>query len=447
MFREKRLFILLITLVLMCSMVFAAGVKDTGPTGGLKGKVTFLIDSGRVDLDKNFTKPFNEMYPDIEIEFIEVSPLERLEKLVVMLGSGTGPDLIETEPAYYTELAPNGYLYNIDPLVEKDETIDYSIFDPNGIAAFRLHDGDTRGLPISPYNKVLLFNKKTFDKYGVDYPYYGMTMEQLVETARELKQKMVLAGDDKTGMRPFCQWEIHVEPLTSAMGVGFYDVDTLKHNIEDPKVQKAFDFWATLWNEDMLITKEEAKAKGYGDSYKLFVQGQYPMIIENSWIISMPQNPDISNLPYEGVYDVIPVPWFEGEAQVQPPVTVHGVAMTSQVKNVDAAFEVMKFAAMHWYSNEAMETNVISPVSYLESEVNQLLLDEKLYPGYKHVLEQKAAVDPPYIPEIYLDVVWQGINDVVVEGAIEKTSFKDTLQKVTTAVQSILDRYAREKGK
>jgi|GEM_PF-3971375 len=321
------------------------------------------------------------------------------------------------------------------------------MFDPNGINAFRLNDGKTRGLPISPYNKVLLFNKMTFDKYGVDYPYYGMTMEELLETARELKEKIVLAGDDKTGLRPFCQWEIHVEPLASAMGVGFYDVDTLKNNFDNPKIQKVFKFWETLWNEDLMITKEEAKAKGFGDSYKLFVQGQYPMVIENSWIISMPQNPDISQLPFQSVYDVIPVPWFEGEPEVQPPVTVHGVAMTSQVKNVDAAFAVLKFAAMHWYSNEAMETNVISPVSFLDSEVNNLLLDEKLYPGYKYVLEQKAAVDPPYIPELYLSIVWQGVNDVVVEAAIEKTSFKETIQKATIAVQAILDRYAREKGK
>gem|GEM_PF-3978156 len=120
MFRKERLIFLMITFILMSSMVFTVGVKESVPQEGLQGKVTFLIDSGHQDLEKTFVKPFNEMYPDIEIEFIEVSPLERLEKLVVMLGSGTGPDIIETEPAYYTELAPNGYLYDIDPLVAKD---------------------------------------------------------------------------------------------------------------------------------------------------------------------------------------------------------------------------------------------------------------------------------------------------------------------------------------
>jgi|LSQX01.1.fsa_nt_gb multiple sugar transport system substrate-binding protein len=444
---KRKLVTLIVALLVCTTLLFAAGVKEKAPTSGLSGKVTMLVDTGHVDLQKTFVEPFNKIYPDIEIEFIEVSPLERLEKLIVMLGSGTGPDLIETEPAYYTELVPNGYLYNIDPLVAADSEFSYDMFDPNGISAFQMYDGVTRGLPISPYNKVLLFNKKTFDKYGVDYPYYGMTMEDLIETARALQRKMVAAGDDKNDMRPFCQWEIHLEPFTSAMGVGFYDVDTLKHNFDDPKVQKALKFWQTLWSENLLMTKEEAKAKGYGDSYKLFVQGQYPMIIENAWITRMTQDPEVSRLPYEYVYDVIPVPWFAGEAKVQPPITVHGVAMTSQVKNKDAAWAVMKFAAMHWFTNEGLVQNVINPVSYLDSEMNKILTEDKLYPGFKNILEVAAAVDPPYIPELYLEIVWQGIMDVMVEGTIEKTPFDKLVPKVSNTVQSILDRYKREIGK
>lgn len=442
---RKKTLTIVVALILIGTMLFAAGAKDTAPKKGLQGKVTFMLDSGQVNLKKTFLEPFNKKYPDIEVEFIEVSPLERLEKLVVMLGSGTGPDLIETETSYYTTLAPNGYLYDIDPLVAADDSIDYSAFDPNGIATFRRYDGKTRGLPITAYNKVLLFNKKAFDRYGVEYPYYGMTMEELLEKARQLKVKMIETGDFQKDMRPFCQWEVLVEPLTAAMGVGFYDVNTLKHNFDDPKIRKAFNFWATLWNEDLMIIKEQAKAKGYGDSYKLFVQGQYPMIIEHSWMLGMTQDPDISNLPYEYVYDVIPIPWFEGERQVQPPIDYHGVAMTSQVKNVDAAWAVMKFAAEEWYSNEAILANVIGPVSYLDSEVNKMVLDEKLYPGFAHVLEQEAAIEPPQIMELYLDIVWQAIRDVMVEGTIEKISFDETIRRASESVQAILDRYARER--
>ena len=167
---RKKTLTIVVALILIGSMLFAAGAKDTAPKKGLQGKVTFMLDSGQVNLKKTFLEPFNKKYPDIEVEFIEVSPLERLEKLVVMLGSGTGPDLIETETSYYTTLAPNGYLYDIDPLVAADDSIDYSAFDPNGIATFRRYDGKTRGLPITAYNKVLLFNKKAFDRYGVEYP-------------------------------------------------------------------------------------------------------------------------------------------------------------------------------------------------------------------------------------------------------------------------------------
>ena len=105
----------------------------------------------------------------------------------------------------------------------------------------------------------------------------------------------------------------------------------------------------------------------------------------------------------------------------------------------------MKFAAEEWYSNEAILANVIGPVSYLDSEVNKMVLDEKLYPGFAHVLKQEAAVEPPQIMELYLDIVWQAIRDVMVEGTIEKISFDETIRRASESVQAILDRYARER--
>ncbi len=408
------------------------------------GKVTFCIDTGE-RFEEEFRKPFNEIYPNIEIETVEAPPEERFEKLMVMLASRTGPDVLKVEQSYYNQLVPSGYMYSLDDLVEADPDIDYSMFDDNGINYYKSFDGKAYSIPISPYHKLLFFNKKTFDKYGVEYPYHGMTMEQLLDKARELNKKIIAAGDDKKDMRPFCQWEIHIEPLTGAMGVNFYNAETIESNISDPKVQKAIKFWSDLWNENLMITKEEAKAKGYGDTYKLFVQGQYPMIIENSWIIGMPGNPEISDLEYKGVYDAIPIPHFEGEAQVQPPVTYLGIGMSKDVKDPEVAFQVLKFGAKYWYDNISKATSSYNPSAYKESENNKVLTSSDYFPGYKYILDEEAMSNPPYIAEIHDEIVWTAIKDVTSEAAIKKTPFDQVVAQIEKATTAVLERYKKSK--
>jgi ABC-type glycerol-3-phosphate transport system substrate-binding protein len=408
------------------------------------GKVTFSIDSGS-QFEDSFRKPFNELYPDIEIELIESSPLERLEKLMIMIASKTAPDVVMMEQAYYTQLAPSGHMYSLDDLVEADPDIDYSMFDDNGIEYYKSFDGKAYSIPISPYHKLLFFNKKTFDKYGVEYPYYGMTMEDLLEKARLLNEKIIAAGDDKTDMRPFCQWEILIEPLTAAMGENFYNAETVESNINNPKVMKAIHFWSDLWNENLMITQQEAKAKGYGDTYKLFVQKQYPMIIEHSWIIGMPTDPEISDLEYKGVYDAIPIPNFEGEENVQPPITYLGIGMTKDVKDPELAFQVVKFAAKYWYDNIAKEDNIYNPNCYKESDSNKILMSNDYFPGFKYILETKSASNPAFITEIHDEIVWTAIRDVTSEAAIKKTSFDTVLQQIDKATISVLERYKKSK--
>jgi len=423
-------------------------MQGTQPTqknaADYKGKVTFSLDSGFVGeggFEETFRKPFNEIYPNIEIETIAVSPDERYEKLVIMLASDTGPDVVQMEESYYTSLVPSGHMYPLDDLVAADPDFDYSMFNSNGVAFYKQYDGIAYSIPVSPYNKVLLFNKKTFDKYGVEYPYYGMTMEDLLEKARQLNEKIKAAGDDKQDMRPFCQWEILIEPLTDAMEIGFYDAKTAESNFDDPKVQKAVKFWADLWNENLMITQDEARAKGYGDTYKLFVTKQYPMIIEHSWILDVTQNKEISDNPFEGVYDCIPVPPFEGEEQVQPPVTFLGIGMTKDVKDPETAFQVLKFGATKWYDNMIVANGVYAATCYNESQANKTLTSDDFFPGYKYIIETTSAIKPEIITEVHDEIIWIAIRDVTSEAAIAKTSYEKVITQIEEAVNAVLERH------
>ncbi|NLG24235.1 MAG: extracellular solute-binding protein, partial [Clostridiales bacterium] len=105
-------------LSLAIAIALALGLAAAAEPATYGGTVMLCIDSGEdAYFDDEFRKGFNELYPGITIDLLAVSPLERLEKVMIMLASGNGPDVLVMEQSYYNTLAPTGYMYAMDDLV------------------------------------------------------------------------------------------------------------------------------------------------------------------------------------------------------------------------------------------------------------------------------------------------------------------------------------------
>jgi len=109
--------------------------------------------------------------------------------------SGTGEkfDLICVDEGIIHYLAKKNLIVPLDELTEKSKVIKKEMFHHEVRRAFE-YNGRLYGIPQFYSTIVIFYNKKLFDKYGIDYPDDGWNWNDLLETALSLTVKSTGTG-------------------------------------------------------------------------------------------------------------------------------------------------------------------------------------------------------------------------------------------------------------
>ncbi len=112
-----------------------------------------------------WAKEFNEMYPNLTLEFEKASWEDYKEKLDVQVNAGTPPDIAYVEYDRVGTLADSGLLLDISSMIEKEQLED---FDSNALEFYRLNEG-LYGLPIYISVQCLGGNRAMMEQANIDW--------------------------------------------------------------------------------------------------------------------------------------------------------------------------------------------------------------------------------------------------------------------------------------
>jgi len=125
---------------------------------------------------------FTTRHPDISVSY---NPIQANypEKLQLMLGTRTAPDVFMLESYWAPSLINYDVLMPLDDFIARDPDFDLNDFEPALLDAFR-SDGKLYGIPKDYSTLVLFYNPQMFAEAGLNDP--PLTWEDLVRYARLL---------------------------------------------------------------------------------------------------------------------------------------------------------------------------------------------------------------------------------------------------------------------
>lgn len=342
--------LLVMTLVPAMLLPFAACSNGTESQGGGTGASqdgggtageTVTIDWWLNDPEswcegyREIIAQYEEQNEGIKIAFASY-PEDYRTKLQAAVAAGTEPDI-------YNEVIPQDAgepFLDLTPYMEEDG------FDPDEIYwqpyfdMWCTYDDKIYALPRDIFSTVICYNKDLFDEYNVPYPEDGWTMEEFMETARQLTDPDnnkfgVLFTEDFYTYFPLI-WSFGADQLADdgSTATGYMDSDAMQ------------EFWQFMYDltytENVSPTPSQTNAFGAQDAAgggvaNIFQMGNVAMTAIERYAVGDYQAADMD-------IGVVSFPVNEeGEQWAYGSMVTWSISKNSD--NPDEAWDFLKFAA------------------------------------------------------------------------------------------------------
>lgn len=343
---------------------------------GSAGKITLkianyaILEKGYTEFWENAKTKFEEKYPNVTIEWVTAPYAEILNTVINMAGGGDKVDLMFGEMIWMPALIDAGLAAPLESVIDKDFLDDYY---PEILEAFTV-DGHLYGLPLYSSPSVLFYNKKIFEKAGLDSSKAPTTYQEMLEMAEKISK---LKTDDGNKIYAFGQTTASVPvsgisllAYTANFGGEYLDKDG-KLSLENAGLKESLAMLKDL--NDKGYNPQNAKAK---DLRNLFALGQLAMYYDNSWgfngIKSI--NPDAVN------FTAVAVPLKGGNGSGQSILQAHTFfAFDNGTERLEAAKNFMQFIISPEILSDYLKnvTPAFAVRKSMEAEINPLLEQAK----------------------------------------------------------------------
>jgi multiple sugar transport system substrate-binding protein len=163
------------------------------PPAEAKASLEFVMNDspGWADSVNKMMKMYMDAHPNVTVKFTPVDWGQLTVVLPPRFAAKEPPDLLLCDA--FWPWVQQGLVLDLNPFIEKDKP-DLSIIADKG-AGLVLGNPARYGLPFDFTGSVIPFNKTHFDKYGIEHPKPGWTMDDFAAMA-------VKATRDKAGKSP-----------------------------------------------------------------------------------------------------------------------------------------------------------------------------------------------------------------------------------------------------
>ncbi len=310
-----------------------SSTPDEPETPDVSGKITVstwdLVTSNAYL--ETMAVEFNKLYPEVEIEFIDIPSADYTSKLNVDLNGGAGADMIMIKDADTTyALNQKGQLADLSPLIARDG-VDLGIY--NGLDKYFGMDGKQVGLPFRTDYYILYYNKGIFDAADEPYPSNDMTWTEFEALAKKLTKG---SGSDKVYGAHFHTWQACVENWAVQGGKG---------TIMGPDYsffKPYYEMVLRMQNDDKSI-QDFATLKTANIHYSnAFYTGNVAMMPMGTWFMSSvigKINAGEANIDW----GIATIPHASGEKAGETVGATTPMAINAASKNQEAAWAFLKF--------------------------------------------------------------------------------------------------------
>ena len=265
----KRILVLLMSVVMLVSMLFATAAFADERT---KVRIAWLNLPDRDTMDpingleykgSSYLKDLlEEKHPNVEIEFIHLPSDGWIQKTETLVANG------EADIAYYTnQVAAYQWFEDHRTFMANDPNFTEQTFEdtflpgPKHYTRFRSYDAPEKtdaiyGLPYAQASYWLMYDKVLFEQWGVEVPTGPVTFEQLREMALKMTGENPVTGQQNFGIyiMPFwCEWfgvgeDCYPVVENETMNIADLDMDKYVEYIKDD--ENVLNFFTTL--QDMV---------------------------------------------------------------------------------------------------------------------------------------------------------------------------------------------------
>ncbi len=237
---------------------------------------SWVSSPAETELFETTLDSFKVAYPEVPFNF-EPIPGNYAEKIQLMLGTQTGPDLFFIKGFLAPSYMSFGVLEPLDARIQAEVDIDIDDFFPNLLQSFQ-YDGKQYGLPkdFSPY--VLFYNEEMFEEAGLSGP--PTTWAELSTYAEQLTSKSIKGVSDQYGLV--------IEPITEMLMPFVYQNNgefqkadgTL--GITEPAFIEALNFYYSLYKQGVATIPTDV---GQGWNGDVFGRRKAAMCLSGGWLI------------------------------------------------------------------------------------------------------------------------------------------------------------------
>ena len=353
----KRILALLMAMIMCMTILVGCGTKQEAPAqddaaaqGDASGKTE---DAGTTEetaekkdilfygkiVEYSSGEPTCEKLEEIMADKYNIESLQvdwgNLEQVIrTGIASGDPCDIYNYWPKYIETLANDGLCLDLTPYLDADGGAWRNTFNPEMLKLGEV-DGKIYAVPTTPNFIIALANKELFDQAGVDLPENGYWAwdDFLSDCEKFLAAGIFPMAVPTDNQKSNTIWESGVYALAQDAGL----IEEIKNN-EVPYTHEIFEeaFTRTkdLYDNEYLYPGEGAVSLTSDESRAAFAQGKVAICVD----LAAGASGVVNSLDFETV--IIPMPSMG--SQTVGELNSDGLFIPANVKDVDAAIEVLK---------------------------------------------------------------------------------------------------------
>lgn len=241
--------ILLKTSARRAALLVASASAMTAQTAGAVDLTMWVRDSGAT-LTTRVVERWNEMHPQDPIELTVIPANDLLTKFATASAAGDVPDLLSLDLIFAPPLMRSGQLMDITDQMADDPNIGKAVQAHIDLATY---EGRLYGVPFTPDNSVLIWNKDLFEQAGLDPEDPPSTTEEIVAAARAIGA----LGDDIHGWHfsgacAGCNIFTMAPQMWASEGTAVLPDSCEAEPLQGESIRQILQGYRTMWEEGLI---------------------------------------------------------------------------------------------------------------------------------------------------------------------------------------------------
>lgn len=279
--------------VIGLALTGCAGAGTFGLPEGTRIVTIAIVSNPQMEDAIELSPRFEAENPGITVRFVSLSENEARAKITASVATGGDEfDAVMISNYETPQWARNGWLVDLDPLMDATPGYDRDDFTPTIRGALSGPDGHMYSVPFYGESAFLMYRKDLFEQAGLTMP-AKPTWDQVAQFADRLTDREQGRGGICLRGKPgWGEVMAPVDAMINSYGGRWFDQDW-NAQLTSPEVRKAVNFYVDLVRRD---GQAGAAGSGFSECGNQFSQGNTAMWFDATVAAGLLENPDESNV-------------------------------------------------------------------------------------------------------------------------------------------------------